>query len=61
MWGAGTASEIALAIKAQKQVILLGAETTIQHYFQKIGGSLVSVAQNPDQVIAQIKCLASVP
>lgn len=55
--GAGTASEIALAIKAQKPVILLGAEAITQHYFQKLGGSLIQIAHSPEQVIAQIKCL----
>ena len=45
--GAGTTSEIALAIKANKSVILLGIDDQSAAFFQKLGGSRVLVADSP--------------
>ncbi|MBI2411012.1 MAG: TIGR00725 family protein [Candidatus Kerfeldbacteria bacterium] len=54
---AGTVSEIALAIKAKKQVILLGAHLEVEKAMQLIGKHLVTVAQTVEDVIQQIKQL----
>jgi len=54
--GAGTASEIALALKSNKAVILLnGSEESIR-FFRKIGGELVHEA---DSVLRTIEIAAS--
>ena len=45
--GAGTASEIALAIKAQKPVILMEVDPTTQLFFQTLSGRPVWLAPNP--------------
>ncbi|MDD2231063.1 MAG: cytochrome [Candidatus Cloacimonetes bacterium] len=42
--GPGTSSEICLAIKEKKPVILLGCSKTGQAFFQEIGGPLVQIA-----------------
>lgn len=52
--GVGTASEIALALKANKQVILLNADRESQFFFQKLGESNVFVAQTPEEAIALV-------
>lgn len=44
--GRGTASEIALALKAEKQVILLAVSNVGQAFFQEIGGPLIAVADS---------------
>jgi uncharacterized protein (TIGR00725 family) len=49
--GAGTLSEIALAIKAGKPVVLLNADEPGLHFLQKLGGGLVFAAESPDQAI----------
>lgn len=48
---AGTLSEIALAIKAGRPVVLLNADEPELHFLQKLGGDLVSAAASPDQAI----------
>lgn len=55
--GAGTASEVALALKAQKEVILLTDSEEAKVFFQKIGKELIHIADNPHQVISIIKTL----
>ena len=50
--GRGTASEIALALKSNKRVILLASSATAEAFFQEIGGKLLSVADSPASVIA---------
>jgi hypothetical protein len=57
--GAGTASEIALALKANKQVILLNAERESQVFFQKLGANNVFVARTPEQAIDLVKEILS--
>jgi len=57
--GAGTASEIALAIKAKKHVILLNESSDAERYFARIGSAFVHLASNPEKAIAMIKELIS--
>ncbi len=52
--GRGTSSEIALALKSNKKVILLAASQAAQTYFKEIGKELVSFADSPQDVI--IRC-----
>jgi uncharacterized protein (TIGR00725 family) len=49
--GAGTASEIALAIKANKNVILLGFDDHSVAFFRKLGGPRVLIAESPATAI----------
>ena len=53
--GAGTVSEIALAIKAKKPVILLGASDEARSFFQQLGSELLQTAETPETVLALIK------
>jgi uncharacterized protein (TIGR00725 family) len=50
--GPGTTSEIALAIKAGKNVILLNNDNTAKNYFKKLGNDSVHVAVNIDEAYA---------
>ncbi len=52
--GAGTVSEIALALKNGKPVILMGADALTQAFFQGLGGDQVNVVEMPAEVIAAI-------
>jgi uncharacterized protein (TIGR00725 family) len=45
--GRGTASEIALALKSNKKVVLLAASEAAKTFFQEIGGPLISLADSP--------------
>ena len=45
--GAGTASEIALALKANKKVILLNSDRQSQAFFQSLAKTQVLIAENP--------------
>lgn len=45
--GAGTASEIALAVKAQKHVILLCADEASENFFKSLGEQRVFTADDP--------------
>lgn len=53
--GAGTASEVALAIKAHKRVIIIGGTEIGNAFFKEIGNGLVSFANTPTQAINMIK------
>lgn len=53
--GAGTASEIALALKSKKQVILLNDSEESQKFFKKIGGDLVFFSTSPEETIQTVK------
>ena len=53
--GAGTASEIALALKAKKPVVLLNPRPEAESFFKKIG--TVSVVHTPDEAINVVKTL----
>ena len=50
--GAGTASEISLALKNKKRVILLGASPEARAFFTGIGGKNLSLADSPEQAVA---------
>lgn len=54
---AGTVSEIALALKAGKPVILLGADADARAFFQKLGRGTIHFAETPAQAIEQVKRL----
>ena len=45
----GTISEIALAIKSGKNVILLNNDEQAKHYFKKLGNEKVHIAANIDE------------
>jgi uncharacterized protein (TIGR00725 family) len=55
--GAGTASEICLAIKAKKPVVLLCQEDLTKTFFEKLGKGLVSSADTPREAIEITKKL----
>ena len=48
---AGTASEVALAIKAGKQVILLTDDEEGKAFFQRLGGNLVVFVNSPEVAV----------
>ncbi len=52
---AGTASEVALAIKANKKVILLNQDEITIRFFKNIGTYKVLVTKTVDETITQIK------
>jgi uncharacterized protein (TIGR00725 family) len=55
--GPGTASEVALALKAGKKVVLLGSSDEAVKFFQSLGKDDVFVASQPDEAIAIIKTI----
>ncbi|MDI3469942.1 MAG: uncharacterized protein OJF62_002005 [Pseudolabrys sp.] len=55
--GAGTASEIALALKSSRPVILLNDRPESQRYFAAIGGSLVHATDSVAATISTIRSL----
>jgi D-arabinose 1-dehydrogenase-like Zn-dependent alcohol dehydrogenase len=52
--GSGTVSEVALALKAGKEVVLLGATPAEEKFFKNLGGRLVSSVQTPEDAINAI-------
>lgn len=52
---AGTASEVALAIKEKKPVVLLTDNAAAKAFFQGLAPDLVLVATTPEEVIALIE------
>jgi uncharacterized protein (TIGR00725 family) len=57
---AGTASEVALALKSNKKVILLNQDEITIRFFKNIGTYKVMIASNVDETIAMIKDYLSV-
>jgi uncharacterized protein (TIGR00725 family) len=53
--GTGTVSEVALALKANKKVILLNDNNESKDFFKKLDNDNVFVAEDVDQVIDLIK------
>ncbi len=49
--GAGTASEVALALKAGKPVILLGVEELTRSFFRRLGGERVHAVATPAEAV----------
>lgn len=56
----GTASEVALAIKANKKIILLNQDDITVEFFKKIGTYRILVAQTVTEAIGQLKEYLSV-
>lgn len=52
--GAGTASEISLALKSNKHVVLLNDDQESKQFFQKLGGELVHLVASPEEAIEQV-------
>ena len=52
---AGTASEVAMAIKAGKKIILLSQDDLTVQFFKKIGTYKISIASSTDETISIIK------
>ncbi|HEX5647437.1 MAG TPA: hypothetical protein VFX56_10735 [Nitrospira sp.] len=52
--GSGTVSEVALAVKAGRPVILLDASSADVAFFRKLGKRLVAAAASPEEAIALI-------
>lgn len=52
--GPGTASEVALALKARKPVILLNSGPEAEAFFRSIGDSLISVSAGPREAVEAI-------
>lgn len=57
--GLGTASEVALALKNGKQVILLTENSTSIAFFRSLSPKKVLIAHNPQQAIAFTEKIAS--
>ncbi|MCC5657098.1 TIGR00725 family protein [Nostoc sp. XA010] len=55
--GAGTASEIALALKGNKQVILLTNDEESKIFFKKLSPENVYIVESVDQAIATAKTI----
>jgi len=54
---AGTASEVALAIKAGKRVVLLGASGAAIAFFRELDDRAVAVAATPDDAVAIVRSM----
>ncbi len=55
--GTGTASEIALALKNQKKVILLNDNPISKEFFKSLSPEKVLIARNPEQATALAKAI----
>ena len=55
--GAGTAAEVALALKAGKPIVLLKAGSEAEAFFKSLGGGRVSVAATPAEAVGEVKRL----
>jgi uncharacterized protein (TIGR00725 family) len=55
--GSGTASEVALALKSGKSVILLNDRAESRAFFKTLGGSLIHTADSVDEAVATIRTL----
>jgi uncharacterized protein (TIGR00725 family) len=49
--GAGTVSEVALALKSKRPVVLVGADELSRAFFQRLGKGLVTVAETPEEAV----------
>jgi len=52
--GAGTAAEVALALKAGKPVVLLRAGREAEAFFKSLGGAGVSIATSPAEAVEEV-------
>ncbi len=55
--GAGTASEIALALKAGRKVILLNCNREGEAFFKSLGKERVFIVERPDEAVAMARKL----
>ncbi|HVF30174.1 MAG TPA: hypothetical protein VNA22_04355 [Pyrinomonadaceae bacterium] len=55
--GAGTTSEVALALKNRKQVVLLGVKDSAHNFFAEIGGDRVHRSETPSEAVRIVKTL----
>ncbi len=55
--GAGTASEVALALKNHKKVVLLNKDGKSNEFFKTIGKEAVYIAENPEKAVELTKAL----
>jgi uncharacterized protein (TIGR00725 family) len=55
--GAGTVSEVALALKNSKSVIAVNASAEAQNFFRQVGNNAVLHVQTPEEAIAKAKDL----
>jgi uncharacterized protein (TIGR00725 family) len=53
--GAGTASEVCLALKDGKKVVLMSMDADDVSFFQKLGGKSISVADSPNDAIEHVE------
>ena len=53
----GTASEVALALNSEKQVILLGNDKESIDFFKKLGGKMIHISKSPEEAIEITKKL----
>ncbi len=53
--GAGTASEVALALKANKQVVLLTDNQESQLFFKSLSSANILIAKTPENAMAFVK------
>ena len=53
--GAGTAAEVALALKAKKRVVLLKVNKESRAFFKSLGGSRVVVARDAKVAVDEVK------
>lgn len=57
--GAGTASEVALALKTGRPVILLTDQDEAQAFFQKLGGKQVMLVSGVGEAVTILRCWLS--
>ena len=55
--GAGTASEIALAVKNGKQVILLNEDETSKVFFKNISPDNINIVENVEEAISKVRLI----
>lgn len=58
--GAGTASEVALALKARRPVVLLHAGREAEIFFKRLGGDEVAIAESPRHALELVRGLLGV-
>jgi uncharacterized protein (TIGR00725 family) len=52
---AGTASEVTLALKSHKKVVLLNSDTSSQAFFKRLSSDEILVAESPEIAIELVK------
>lgn len=57
--GAGTVSEIALAVKSHKKVILLNEDETSKVFFKNISPNNIIFVKNVEEAISKVKLIVS--